>query len=125
MDSKILDMLDEMILSRIIPDIQTFSSLMHHFAVTGDIKTVQRLFGMVKQSGIEPDDYMFKVLITAYCNSNRAVLAFRAIEDMKTFNRKLDVSTKRLLVKSLWKEGKFREAADVEETSAETNDVFK
>ncbi|KAM0032166.1 putative pentatricopeptide repeat-containing protein [Helianthus debilis subsp. tardiflorus] len=125
MDSKILDTLDEMILSGIIPDIQTFSSLMRHFAVTGDIKTVQRLFGMVKQSGIEPDDYMFKVLISAYCNSNRAVLAFRAIEDMKTFNRKLDVSTKRLLVKSLWKEGKFKEAADVEETSAEANEVFK
>ncbi|KAI3726228.1 hypothetical protein L1987_66025 [Smallanthus sonchifolius] len=80
MDSKILDTLDEIILSGNLPDIQTFSSLMHHFARAGDIKTVQRL---------------------------------------------LDVSTKRLLVKSLWKEGKFREAADVEETSAQTNDVFK
>ncbi|KAI3784998.1 hypothetical protein L1987_44106 [Smallanthus sonchifolius] len=125
MDSKILDTLDEIILSGNIPDIQTFSSLMHHFARAGDIKTVQRLFGMVKQSGLEPDAYMFKVLISVYCNSNRAVLAFRAFEDMKTFNLRLDVSTKRLLAKSLWKEGKFREAADVEETSAETNDDFK
>ncbi|KAK1433261.1 hypothetical protein QVD17_10170 [Tagetes erecta] len=125
MGSKILDTLDEMILYGTLPETQTFSSLMQHFALEGDIKIVQRLFGMVKQSGLEPDAYTFKVLVSAYCNSNRAVLAFRAFEDMKTFKLRLDASTKRLLVKSLWKEGKFREAAEVEETSAETNDVFK
>ncbi|XP_076915531.1 pentatricopeptide repeat-containing protein At5g66631-like [Bidens hawaiensis] len=125
MESKMFDALDEMILAGILPDVQTFSSLMHHFAVLGDVKTVQRLFGMVKQSGLEPDGCMFKVLICGYCNSDRAVLAFRAFEEMKTFNVKVDGSTKRLLVKSLWKEGKFREAAEVEETCAESNDDFK
>ncbi|KVH92572.1 Pentatricopeptide repeat-containing protein [Cynara cardunculus var. scolymus] len=121
MNSKALDTLDEMILCGILPKIQTFSELMHHFALEGDMKTVQRLFGMVKQGGIEPDGYMFKVLIRAYCNSNRAVLALRAFEDMKSSNLMTDVSTKRLLVKSLWKEGKLREAAAVEETNMEAN----
>ncbi|GJT84891.1 pentatricopeptide repeat-containing protein [Tanacetum coccineum] len=122
MDSKALDTLDEMILSGILPEIQTFSGLMHHFAREGNIKTVQRLFGMVKQSGLEPDAYMFKVLICAYCNSSRAALALRAFEDMKTYNLSPDDSTKRLLVKSLWNEGKLREAAAVEESSVLTND---
>ncbi|GJT84887.1 ALP1-like protein [Tanacetum coccineum] len=87
----------------------------------GNIKTVQRLFGMVKQSGLERDAYMFKVLICAYCNSSRAALALRAFEDMKTYNLSPDASTKRLLVKSLWDEGKLREAAAVEESSVLTN----
>nr|XP_043616202.1 pentatricopeptide repeat-containing protein At5g66631 [Erigeron canadensis] len=124
MDSEALETLDEMILSGLSPDIQTYSGLMRHFALDGNIKMVQRLFGVVKQSGLEPDAFMFKVLISAYCNSNRAVLAHRAFEDMKTFKVKPDIFTKRVLVKSLWKEGKIREAAAVEETLAETNDVF-
>ncbi|PWA77775.1 Pentatricopeptide repeat-containing protein [Artemisia annua] len=122
MDSKALDTLDEMILSGILPEIQTFSGLIDHFAREGNIKTVQRLFGMVKQSGLEPDAYMFKVLICAYCNSSRAALALRAFEDMKTYNLSPDASTKCLLVKTLWNEGKLREAAAVEESSVLTND---
>lgn len=122
MDSKALDTLDEMILSGILPEIQTFSELIDHFAREGNIKTVQRLFAMVKQSSLEPDAYMFKVLICAYCNSSRAALALRAFEDMKTYNLSPDASTKHLLVKSLWNEGKLREAAAVEESSVLTND---
>ncbi|KAM7520555.1 hypothetical protein LguiB_019517 [Lonicera macranthoides] len=124
MDDVSLDILDEMILCRIVPDIQTFSGLMHHFAVQGDIKTVQRIFGLVKQSGVEPDAYMFKVLIRAYCKCERAALALRVFEDMRNLNLMPDVLTKQLLVRSLWKEGKLREAAAVEERSQETNDVL-
>lgn len=124
MHAKALDILDEMILCGILPDIQTFSGLMHHFALQGDIKTVQRLFGMVKQSGIEPDAYMFKVLIRAYCKCERAALALRVFEDMRNSNLMPDASTKQFLVKSLWKEGKLREAAAVEERSEEINDVL-
>lgn len=124
MDNVALDILDEMILCGILPDIQTFSGLMHHFAVQGDIKTVQRLFGLVKQSGVEPDAYMFKVLIRAYCKCERATLALRVFEDMRNSNLMPDVLTKQLLVKCLWKEGKLREAAAVEERSRETNDVL-
>ncbi|GJV67110.1 pentatricopeptide repeat-containing protein [Tanacetum coccineum] len=100
-DSEALDTLDEMIFSGMLAEIQTFSRLMRHFAREGNIKTVQRLFGMVKQSGLEPDAYMFKVLVCAYCNSSKVALALRAFEDMKTYNVSPDASTKRLLVKSL------------------------
>ncbi|KAK2998570.1 hypothetical protein RJ639_023308, partial [Escallonia herrerae] len=124
MDADALDILDEMILCGIIPAMQTFSGLMHHFARGGDIKMVQRLFGMVRQSGMEPDAYMFKVLIHAYCNCERAALALRVFEDMRTCSLMPDASTKQLLVKSLWKEGKLREAAAVEERSEEINDVL-
>ncbi|KAK3000514.1 hypothetical protein RJ639_020798 [Escallonia herrerae] len=124
MDADALDILDEMILCGIIPDMQTFSGLMHHFARRKDIKLVQRLFGMVRQSGMEPDAYMFKVLIHAYCNCERAALALRVFEDMRTCSLMPDASTKQLLVKSLWKEGKLREAAAVEERSEEINDVL-
>lgn len=119
-----LDILDEMILQGIFPDIQTFSGLMHHFAQNGDIKTVQRLFGMVRQSGLEPDAYMFKVLIQAYCKCGRAALAWRVFEDLKNLKLMPDAGTKELLVKSLWKEGKRREAAAVEESCEEINDVL-
>ncbi|THG01690.1 pentatricopeptide repeat-containing protein At5g66631 [Camellia sinensis] len=124
MNSDVLNVLDEMILAGILPDIQTFSGLMHHFALQGDLKTVQRLFGMVRQSGVEPDAYMFKVLIRAYCKCERAVLALRVFEDMMNSNLMPDAATKQLLVKSLWKEGKLREAASVEERSEEINYVL-
>ncbi|KAF8410627.1 hypothetical protein HHK36_003159 [Tetracentron sinense] len=117
-----MDLLEEMILSGIVPDIQTFSGLMQHFALEGDMRTVQKLFGMVRQSGVEPDAYMFQILIRAYCKRERAALALRVFEDMKNSNLMPDAATKALLVKSLWKEGKLRQAAAaVEEKSEEIN----
>ncbi|PSR88024.1 Pentatricopeptide repeat-containing protein [Actinidia chinensis var. chinensis] len=124
MNSDVLDILDEMIVGGTLPDIQTFSGLMHHFALEGDIKVVQRLFGMVKQSGVGPDLYMFKVLIRAFCKCDRAVLALRFFKDMTNSNLMPDAAIKQLLVKSLWKEGKFREAAAVEEKSEEINNAL-
>ncbi|XP_012574425.1 pentatricopeptide repeat-containing protein At5g66631 [Cicer arietinum] len=120
-NSDAMDMLDEMILNGICPDIQTFSGLMQYFSQHGDIKTVQKLFSMVRQSGLELDAYLFKVLIEGYCKSNRAALAWRLFEDMKNSGSMPDSSTKELLVKSLWKEGRRREAAAVEESCEEVN----
>ncbi|KAL0396654.1 UNVERIFIED_CONTAM: Pentatricopeptide repeat-containing protein [Sesamum calycinum] len=122
MNTEASDILEEMILLGICPDLQTFSGLMHHYALQGDIKTVQRLFGMVRQSGLEPDAYMYKILICAYCKCERASLALRIFEDMRNSRLMPDAATKQLLVKSLWKEGKLREAAQVEEISEETCD---
>ncbi|XP_068344054.1 pentatricopeptide repeat-containing protein At5g66631-like [Pyrus communis] len=64
-------------LREMLPNDSTFSGLMHHFALNADIKTVQKLFAMVRQSGVQPDVYMFKVLIQAYCKCGRAALALR------------------------------------------------
>ncbi|KAL3813554.1 hypothetical protein ACJIZ3_014822 [Penstemon smallii] len=122
MNTEALDILEEMILLGICPDIQTFSGLMHHYAIEGDIKTVQRLFVMVKQSDLEPDAYMYKILICAYCKCERAALALRIFEDMRNSGLMPDVATKQLLVKSLWKEGKLRDAASVEERTEEIGD---
>ncbi|AES94846.1 putative pentatricopeptide [Medicago truncatula] len=123
-NSNTLDMLDEMILNGICPDIQTFSGLMQYFSQLGDIKTVQKLFSMVRQSGFEPDAYLYKVLIEGYCKSTRAALAWRLFEDMKNSGSMPDSATKELLVKSLWKEGRRREAAAVEESCEEVNVVL-
>ena len=123
-DSDAMGVLEEMISQGIRPDVQTFSGLMHHFAANGDIKTVQKLFATVRQCEIEPDGYMFKVLIQAYCKCERAALAWRAFEDLRSLNLAPDAATKDLLVKSLWKEGKRREAAAVEESCREVSDVL-
>ncbi|KAL5099371.1 hypothetical protein RYX36_003698 [Vicia faba] len=123
-DSDALEMLDEMILNGICPDIQTFSGLMQYFSQLGDIKTAQTLFSMVRQSGFEPDAYLFKVLIEGYCKSKRAALAWRLFEDMKNSGLMPDFATKELLVKSLWREGRRREAAAVEESCEEVKMVL-
>ncbi|CAM8935431.1 unnamed protein product [Rhodiola kirilowii] len=119
-----INILEEMILCGINPDIQTYSGLMHYFAHEEDLRTVQRLFSMVRQSGLEPDAFMFKVLVTAYCKSERAALAWRSFEDMRSSGMLPDVDTKKLLIKSLWKEGMRREAAAVEECCEEINDAL-
>ncbi|CAI9777489.1 unnamed protein product [Fraxinus pennsylvanica] len=124
MNIEALDILDEMILLGISPDIQIFTGLMRHYALQGDIKTVQRLFGMVKQSDLEPDAYTYKVLIRAYCKCERAALALRIFEDMMSSDLMPDSATKDMLVKSLWKEGKLREAAAVEEKSEQKSCEF-
>ncbi|KAL2528418.1 Pentatricopeptide repeat-containing protein [Forsythia ovata] len=124
MNIEALDILDEMILLGISPDIQMFTGLMHHYALQGDINTVQRLFGMVRQSDLEPDAYMYKVLIRAYCKCERAALALRIFEDMMNSGLMPDSATKQMLVKSLWKEGKLREAATVEEKSEQMSCDF-
>ncbi|KAL1316353.1 hypothetical protein HN51_068557 [Arachis hypogaea] len=123
-NSDALDILDQMILNDICPDMQTFSGLMHYFSNLGDIKTVQRLFAMVRQSGVEPDAYLYKVLIQGYCKSKRAALAWRLFEDMRNSGLMPDSATKELLVKSLWKEGRRREAAAIEESCEEVNVVL-
>lgn len=113
-----LETLEEMISSGVLPDIQTFSGLMYHFALQGEIQTVQRLFSMVRQIGLEPDPYMLKLLVQAYCRCERSVLAFRVFQEMKDLNLMPDRETKELLVRSLWREEKRREAAAVEESSS-------
>ncbi|KAK4791675.1 hypothetical protein SAY86_032088 [Trapa natans] len=115
-DSDALDMLEEMIFNGIYPDAQTFSGLMDYFSLKGDIKTVQKLFVMIRQSGLEPDGFMYKVLICGYCRCDRAALAWRGFEDMRSSGLMPDATTKDLLVKSLWKEGRRREAAIVVES---------
>ncbi|OMO56828.1 hypothetical protein CCACVL1_26241 [Corchorus capsularis] len=123
-DTDILDVLDEMILNGVCPDIQTFSGLIYHFARQGDIKTVQLLCSMVKQNGMELETYMYKLLIEAYCKSQRAPLALRVFEDMRNSNLMPDAATKDLLVKSLWEEGRRKEAVAVEESFEDTNGVL-
>lgn len=116
-NAEALETLEEMVSTGVSPDIQTFSGLMYHFALQGEIQTVQRLFSMVRQIGLEPDPYMFKLLVQAYCRCERSVLAFRVFQDMKDLNLIPDRETKELLVRSLWREEKRKEAAAVEESS--------
>ncbi|KAL2905664.1 hypothetical protein RDABS01_004374 [Bienertia sinuspersici] len=82
-DHDTINSVKEMFSLGFYPDAQTFSGLIHHFAVRGDFKTVQTLFGMVKQCGVEPDAYMYKTLVRAYCKHGRATLALRLFEDMR------------------------------------------
>ncbi|KAI6700148.1 hypothetical protein NL676_014472, partial [Syzygium grande] len=96
-----LEVLDEMISNDIYPDIQTFSGSMYHFAKQGDSKNVQKIFGMVRQSGTEPNTYIFKVLIHGYCKCDQAALAWKVFEDMRSSNLLPDCATKELLLKSL------------------------
>lgn len=116
-----MSLVDEMCSTGFYPDIQTFSGLMHHFAASGEFRTVQRLFGLVRRSGLEPDAYTYKVLMNEYCNCGKASLAFRLFEDMRNSDLIPDSFTKALLVKSLWKDGKLREAAIVEESCEDAN----
>lgn len=122
--SEAIDLVEEMVLSGVIPDIQTYSGLMQHFALEGDLRKVQKLLGMVRQSGLEPDAYMYQILIRAYCKRERAALALRAFEDMRTADLWPDAATKNLLVKSLWGERKLREAAAVEDKCEEVRDAL-
>lgn len=114
-----LELLEEMMLEGVLPDVQTFTGLMQYFAANGDLKSVHRLFGMVRQCRLEPDAYMYRVLMWAYCQQERAALALRVFEEMRSSDMLPDGPTKALLVKSLWKEGKLREAALVEERCEE------
>ncbi|CAN1224901.1 Pentatricopeptide repeat-containing protein At5g66631 [Linum grandiflorum] len=123
-NSDSIEVLEEMMCCGICPDSQTFSGLIYHFGLQGDVKTVQKLFTMVRQNGVGPDAYMFKVLIQAYCKCERAALALRVFEDMRSLHLMPDPATKDLLVKSLWKEGKRKEAASVVESCEESNQVL-
>lgn len=112
---KAVDILEEMMLANICPDIQIFSGLMQHFAMGGDLKTMQVLFQWITQSGSKPDAHAYRILIRAYCKNGRAAVALRLFEDMKSAGLIPDAGTKSLLVNSLWEEGKLREAAEVED----------
>ncbi|XP_021758059.1 pentatricopeptide repeat-containing protein At5g66631-like [Chenopodium quinoa] len=123
-DGDTIDTVKQMYALEIYPDAQTFSGLMHHFAVRGNFRTVQKLFEMVKQCGVEPDAYMYKTLVRAYCKHGRATLALRLLEDMRNSGLVPDIETKSLLVRGLWKEGRLREASIVEETCEKQDDIL-
>nr|CAB3472117.1 unnamed protein product [Digitaria exilis] len=110
-----MDLLDEMMARGVLPDLQTFSGLMEHLAGAGDLKGVHRMLGLVRQCELQPDGYMYSVLVRAYCKRERAALALRVFDEMRAAGVAPDAPTKALLVKSLWREGKLREAALVEE----------
>uniref|UniRef100_A0A0E0JEJ4 Pentatricopeptide repeat-containing protein n=1 Tax=Oryza punctata TaxID=4537 RepID=A0A0E0JEJ4_ORYPU len=115
-----MELLEEMMSRGVLPDLQTFSGLMEHLANTGDLKGVHRLLGLVRQCELQPDGYMYSVLIRAYCKKERAALALKLFDEMRGAGVAPDAPTKALLVKSLWREGKLREAAQVEERCEET-----
>ncbi|KAJ4730574.1 Pentatricopeptide repeat-containing protein [Rhynchospora pubera] len=108
-------LLEEMIHSNILPDIQIFAGLIEYFSGIGDLKSVHKLFGVMRQCGLKPDAYTYGILIRAYCKINRSMLAVRVFDEMLDAGLVPDKATKELLVKSLWKEGKMREVAEVEE----------
>ncbi|XP_039135053.1 pentatricopeptide repeat-containing protein At5g66631 isoform X2 [Dioscorea cayenensis subsp. rotundata] len=110
-----MDFLEDMMMNGMIPDLQTFSGLMEFFAGDGDLKRVHRVFGMVRECGMVPDAFMLQVVMRAYCKKERAALALRVFDEMRSLGLVPDRVAKELLVKSLWKEGKLREAAQVEE----------
>jgi pentatricopeptide repeat protein len=114
------ELLEEMMATRgVLPDLQIFSGLMEHLAGAGDMKGVHRLFGMVRQCELRPDGHMYAVLIRAYCKQERAALALRLFDEMRGAGVVPDSPTVELLVKSLWREGKLREVALVEERCEE------
>ncbi|XP_020528317.1 pentatricopeptide repeat-containing protein At5g66631 [Amborella trichopoda] len=120
--AKATELLEEMMLSGIQPDIPMLLGLLEHFAMEGDLKRVEQLFGMARQCVIEPDAYMYKILIHAYCKRERSALAMRVFEVMQNAGFMPDVATKNVLVNSLWKEGKRREAASIEERIGSDDD---
>jgi pentatricopeptide repeat protein len=114
-----MELLEEMMARDVLPDLQTFSGLMEHLASAGDLKGVHRLLGLVRQCELRPDGYMYSVLVRAYCKRERAALALKVFDEMRAAGIAPDAPTKALLVKSLWREGKLREAALVEERCEE------
>ncbi|KAJ0966543.1 hypothetical protein J5N97_023460 [Dioscorea zingiberensis] len=110
-----MDFLEEMMMNNVLPDLQTFSGLIEYFAGDSDLKRVHKVFGIVRQCGLVPDAFMFQVVMRAYCKNERAALALRVFDEMRSLGLVPDRAAKTLLVKSLWKEGKLREAAQVEE----------
>jgi pentatricopeptide repeat protein len=116
-----LDFLDEMILRGILPDIPTFTGLMQYFSVRKDLRTVLKLFRMVRLNNLKPDAFMFQILIRAYLRRGKVELAFKAFQDMRDSNFMPDSATKALLVKHLSKEGMSEEVTVVEAGSEEIN----
>ncbi|KAJ3669799.1 hypothetical protein LUZ60_010123 [Juncus effusus] len=115
MGQEAMEILEEMMVNNILPDIQTFAGLFEYFARIGDLKSVHKLFVEMRKCEMEPDSYIYRILIRNYCNQKRAMLALKLFDEMLDNNLVLDKVSKDLLVKSLWKEGKLREAAGVEE----------
>jgi pentatricopeptide repeat protein len=108
-------LLEEMMHNDIPSDVQTFVGLIQYFSGKGDWRSVHKLFGIMRQCGLKQDSYTYGILIHAYCKINRATLAVRVFDEMSDAGFVPDKATKALLVKCLWKEGKLREAAEVED----------
>jgi pentatricopeptide repeat protein len=114
-----MELLEEMMARDVLPDLQAFSGLMEHLAGAGDLKGVHRMLGLVRQCELRPDGYMYSVLVRAYYKRESAALALKVFDEMRAAGIAPDAPTKALLVKSLWREGKLREAALVEERCEE------
>ncbi|XP_057541870.1 pentatricopeptide repeat-containing protein At5g66631 [Amaranthus tricolor] len=123
-DNDAIDTVKQMSNVGIHPDAQTYSGLMHHFAVQGDFRTIQNIFEMLRKCGVHSDAFMYKTLVRAYCKCGRATLALRLLEDIRNAGLLPDRETKSLLVKGLWKEGRLREASIVEETCKEGDHIL-
>lgn len=52
----------------------------------------------------------FYELVRVYCKQERVTLVLRVFDEMRGAGITLDAPTKALLVRSLWREGKLREA---------------
>ncbi|XP_047060596.1 pentatricopeptide repeat-containing protein At5g66631-like [Lolium rigidum] len=114
------ELLEEMVVTRgVVPDLQTISGVMEHVAGAGILKGVHRLLGLVRQCELRPDGHMYVVLIRAYCKGEHTALAVRVFDEMRGAGIAPDSPTVALLVKTLWREGKLREAALVLERCEE------
>ncbi|CAA7390580.1 unnamed protein product [Spirodela intermedia] len=116
-----MELLEETTQSGVLPDGQTFAGLVQFFAGEGDLRKLQAVAAMARQCGHRRDAFLCQTMIRAHIKAQRAALALRVFNDMLNSNLAPDGATKTLLVKTLWKEGKLREAAYVEQRSEEVN----
>lgn len=117
----VMELLEETMQSGVLPDGQTFAGLVQFFAGEDDLRKLQAVAAMARQCGHRRDAFLCQTMIRAHIKAQRAPLALRVFDDMLNSNLAPDGATKALLVKTLWKEGKLREAAYVEHRSEEVN----
>jgi len=83
---KVSDLFQEMINENVKPDINTFNSMLHCYAVVGDKYSLKRILNQMKRYEVNPDVVTFSTLIHGYEKGGDFEQCWETYQNMKKNN---------------------------------------
>lgn len=79
---KAVEILDEMALAGVRPNVHTYTTIMQGYAAQGDTGKAFEYFTKVKEEGLQLDVYAYEALLKACCKAGRMQSALAVTREM-------------------------------------------
>ncbi|XP_044487917.1 pentatricopeptide repeat-containing protein At5g39710 [Mangifera indica] len=104
---------DEMIRSKISPNVFTYNILIRGFCVEGNLDMGLRFFSQMEKNGCLPNVVTYNTLIDGYCKSRRIDDAYKLLRTLSLKGIEPNLISYNVIINGLCKGGRLKETSEV------------